>query len=98
MNAAVPASNISRVVDFVHVRSPMARTQRQPVSFCVSVAALKCSSAAAAIAVRSIVPTAVRDWRGASGNARLDSATKRATAAASSMRCVRIAIARGKRM
>ena len=90
--------SISLVVDFVHVRSPKARTQRQPVSFCVSVAALKCSSVAAAIAVRSIVPTAVPDWRGARGNARPDGATKRATAAASSMRCVPVAIARGKRM
>ena len=32
------------------------------------------------------------------GNARPDGATKRATAAASSMRCVPVAIARGKRM
>lgn len=90
--------SISLVVDFVHVRSAKARTQRQPVSFCVSVAALKRSSVAAAIAVRFIVPTAVPKWPGAIGNARPDGATKRATAAASSMRCVPVAIARGKRM
>ena len=67
------------------------RTERQPVSFCVPVATLKCSSAAAAIAARSIVPTAVPDWRGARGNERPDSATKRAAVVALPMRCVPIA-------
>ena len=90
--------SISLVADIVHVRSPKGRTQILRVSFCVPVAALKYSSAAAAIAARSIVPAAVRKSSGARGYARPVSATKPAAVVALPMRCVPIAIGRGKRM
>ena len=89
---------IPSVAVVVHVRSPKGRRQARPDCSCVSVVGRRCLFAAAATAVRSIVPAAVRRRPDITLSVRPVGATRRAAAGAWPMRYGPVAGAPGKRM